>query len=381
MAQPIRVLELRSVRGTGGGPEKTILLGAARSDPAKAAVTVCYVRDDRDAAFGIAGRARELGVAYEEIRERHSFDLSIWPALVRLIRGRRIDIVHAHDYKSDVIAYGLARITPARPLATAHGWITNTGRERFYARWDQRLLARFPLAIAVSEPIRQAIVARGGDPARVRRIPNGIDTCEFRRDAALGPVVRDALGIPRDAVVIGSIGRLEPEKRLDLLLEAVHRLPPAFAPHVLVVGDGSQRSALERQARALGLEARVRFTGQRADVRDLHHAADVYVQSSASEGFPNALLEAMAIGVPAVATRVGGTPELIDDGVHGLLVPSGDAGAIAAAIERSLVRAEETRTRVAAARARIERELSFDARQAAVERVYDDLLALTRNRR
>src|SRR6188472_4414588 len=101
MSNPIRVLELRSVRGTGGGPEKTILLGAARSDRSRYAVTVCYIRDLRDDVFHIDGRATELGVDYVEVRERHSFDWRIWPELRRLVRERRIDIVHSHDYKTN----------------------------------------------------------------------------------------------------------------------------------------------------------------------------------------------------------------------------------------------------------------------------------------
>ena len=102
---PIRVLELRSVRGTGGGPEKTILHGAARRNAERFDVTLCYLRDEHDTAFGIDARARALGLDYVEVRERHPFDRRIWPALVSTIRARRIDIVHAHDYKTDALAW------------------------------------------------------------------------------------------------------------------------------------------------------------------------------------------------------------------------------------------------------------------------------------
>ena len=114
---PIRVLELRSVRGTGGGPEKTILLGSARSDPARFPVTVCYIRDLRDAVFEMGERARALGLDYVETRERHSFDWTIWPALRALVADRRIDIIHAHDYKTDLLALLLARATVASGMA------------------------------------------------------------------------------------------------------------------------------------------------------------------------------------------------------------------------------------------------------------------------
>lgn len=97
MSRPVRVLEIRSVRGTGGGPEKTILLSAARFDPDRVQTTVCYIRDARDDVFGIDKRAAAMGVDYVEVHERHSFDPSAWAALRRVVRERQIDIVHAHE--------------------------------------------------------------------------------------------------------------------------------------------------------------------------------------------------------------------------------------------------------------------------------------------
>jgi len=127
---PIRVLELRSVRGTGGGPEKTILLGAARSNPDRYAVTVCYIRDARDPVFAIDRRAAALSIDYVEIVERHSFDRAVLPALRRIARERRIDIVHAHDYKTDVLGWWLRRAEGVIAMSTAHGWAGHTPRER-----------------------------------------------------------------------------------------------------------------------------------------------------------------------------------------------------------------------------------------------------------
>src|SRR5436190_12996101 len=127
--RPVRVLELRSVRGTGGGPEKTILAGAARSDPRRFAVTVCYIRDRRDDVFALDSVAAGLGVDYVEVIERHSFDRAIWPALRALVRSRRIDIVHAHEYKTDLLAWLLGRAEDVVPLSTVHGWSGGGVRE------------------------------------------------------------------------------------------------------------------------------------------------------------------------------------------------------------------------------------------------------------
>src|SRR5919204_3106191 len=196
VGNPIRVLELRSVRGPGGGPEKTILAGGGRTDPARAAVTVCYLRDRRDPVFAIDGRAANLGVEYVEVRERHSFDPSIWRPLVDIVRSRGIDIVHAHDYKTDVIALALARVTGAIPLSTVHGWIHDSWRERYiYTPADSRLLRWYPRVIAVSEVIRSTLVAGGVRADRITTVLNGIDSTHFRRDPAQVAGARRALGL------------------------------------------------------------------------------------------------------------------------------------------------------------------------------------------
>ena len=184
MSRPIRVLELRSVWGTGGGPDKTILNGAKLHDPARVALTVCYIRDRRDQTFALDRRAAELGVDYTEVTERHSFDRGVWPQLRRLVRDRQIDIVHAHDHKTDALTWLLAHRAPIMPLSTAHGFSGKSRNERVYYAIEKRLLARFPRVIAVSEPIKAELVRTGSRPERVTVINNAIDPAAFRRDPA-----------------------------------------------------------------------------------------------------------------------------------------------------------------------------------------------------
>jgi len=374
VSRPVRILELRSVRGTGGGPEKTILAGAAQSDPSRFRVTVCYLRDGRDRVFSIDRRAAQLGIDYQEIRERHSFDPSIWPALRKLVREREIDIVHAHEYKTNLLAFLLARVEPVIPLTTVHGWSGSSLRERFYYSIDRRLLASYPLVITVSEAIRRVVIEHGARPDRVRRVSNGIDEQYFRRDPEARRSTRSRLGIGATSRVIGAVGRLEREKRFDLLLRAAAAASVRDLT-LVIAGEGSCRTELEKLAGSLGLGSRVHLLGHWNDVRQLYPAFDVYVQTSDTEGIPNTVLEAMAMEVPVVATRVGGTAELIDDDVHGVLVPRGDVGALTLAIERTFSDPSAAQERIGAARARIERELSFAARMRAVESVYEQLFA------
>lgn len=374
MRERLHVLELRSVRGTGGGPEKTILQGAACTDPRRFAVTVCYIRDARDRIFGIDARARRLGVDYVEIGERHSFDPAIWPALRHLVRERRIDIVHAHEYKTDLIAYALAKADGVIPLATVHGWTGHTLRDRLYYAADRRLLARFPRVIAVSGEIRTVLEKGGTDPERISTISNGIDHRTFMRDRGREAEARTALGISAGETVLGAVGRLEPQKRFDLLIDVFAGLRRSW-PHLrlLIAGEGGSRAVLERRIRRLNVADTCWLLGHRPEVVELHHALDLFVQSSRYEGTPNAVLEAMALETPVVATSVGGTAELVEDGVDGLVVPPNDPAALERGIERALADPVETARGVANARARVERQLSFDARMRKVEAIYEEL--------
>lgn len=376
----IRVLELRSVVGAGGGPEKTILLGTALTDTSRFEVTVCYLRATSDGAFAIDAWSRSIGIPYVEVAERHSLDLSVVPALRRLVRERRIDIVHAHEYKTDLLALLVARLEGIIPLATAHGWTGHSWRERrIYYPADRWLLARYPRVIAVSEEIRQVLIGAGARPERVTTVLNAIDPERFRRDPALQPGARAALGLAADAIVIGAVGRAEPQKRFDLLIDAFAQVAAARPRlHLVIAGDGSCLPDLRRQADALAaVRPRIHLLGHRTDVPALHHAFDVFVQSSDYEGTPNAVLEAMALGTPLVATRAGGTGEIAVDGVHGRLVACGDREGLIVAMAELCDDPERARALAAAARQRVETDLSFARRVATVERIYAELMVTT----
>jgi glycosyltransferase involved in cell wall biosynthesis len=372
---PIRVLELRSVCGTGGGPEKTILSGAALSDPREFEITICYLRAADDDRSDIRQRAEALHLDYIELLERSSVDPAIWPQLQRLVRRRRIDIVHAHDYKTDLLAVLLARTGRTIAMATAHGWTGHSPRERhFYYPADKRLLRRCDSVVAVSEAIRAELIGHGCRPDRVVTVLNGIDERQFKRNPAARGAARAALHLGESDGAIGAVGRLEPQKRFDLLIQAFaqarHAMPSL---RLFIAGDGSLRDELAALIRRLNLDGACRLLGHTPDVIRLHHALDLLAQSSDYEGTPNAVLEAMALETPVVATAAGGTAELIADGVHGRIVPTGDLPALRDAIVGAFIRREEAQTRAMAARLRVVGELSFAARNARIEAIYREL--------
>ena len=372
---PVRVLEFRSVRGTGGGPEKTILMGAAIADAKNVHVTVCYLRDRRDDVFAIDMRALQANVDYVEVIERHSFDPQVWPQLKRIIAERKIDILHAHDYKTDLLALLLSRSCGVAALSTVHGWTGHSAREKYcYYPTDKRVLARFPRLIAVSSDIARELMRHGAPEARVTTVLNGIDHRQFKRDESKVADARAALGLEPQHLALGAVGRLEPQKRFDLLIDAfadLHAKRPEL--RLIIAGDGSQRRALEEQRNGRGLTESVILTGHVNDVTPLHHAFDLFVQSSDYEGTPNSVLEAMALETPVVATEAGGTAELVHDGVHGRTVPVGRIDKLMHGINAALLDPSATRRMATRARQRVEGDLSFESRVRRVENIYQEV--------
>ena len=372
---PIRILEFRSVRGTGGGPEKTIFLGAARSDPEKYRITVCYIRDRRDKVFGPSSKASGLPIEYLEVVEKHSFDFGIIPKLRKIVRDKNIDIVHAHDYKTNFFAALLAKTDKIIPLSTAHGYTGHSRKEQFYYWADKIILKRFPKIIAVSSEIRNEFLRKGIADNRVEVILNGIDPDAFKRDGSRCIAARETLRLPLEKTIIGSIGRLAPEKNYDFLLEVFAELNEINKNIFLIIaGDGNLKTHLESRVKQLNMEENCRLLGHQADISLIHHALDIYVQSSDYEGTANSVLEAMALETPVIATDVGGTSELIRDNIDGIIIPPRDKNALGNAINQVLEDGGASGIRIASARKRVETELSFATRMDKLERIYDALM-------
>jgi len=249
------------------------------------------------------------------------------PRIVKLLREflrrEKISLVHSHLYHANY--YG--RMAAFREGIPAVCTIHNTyARPKVHRRLINRWLARRTARIiAVSRPVRDDIIRYDGvDPSKVVVIPNGVDPGTF--DIPLTRVeAREKIGIPAEHFLIGTVGRLEEQKGLQYLVDAVRMLrEDGKQAFLLVAGSGREEMRLREQATRGGIENAVFFLGARRDVPELYRAMDVFALSSLWEGGPITLLEAMASGLPVVATPVGFVPEVVRDGVNGFIVPARD---------------------------------------------------------
>jgi glycosyltransferase involved in cell wall biosynthesis len=311
--------------------------------------------------------AEAAGVRYLELRHvrrqiRPWHDAMALVELVRLCRQVRPEVVHSHSSKMGVLgrlAAWVARV-PVRVL-TVHGWsfAAYDGLAGRLFLWIERVMRPLTTAVVcVAEETReQGLAAKTCDPRRTVVIPNAVDVRSFRSPS----------GGSRNARIIG-IGRFAYPKDFMTLLEALARVR---APcHTVLAGDGPALPAVAAAVQENGLSERVELVGARADIPDLLTRSDVFVLSSRSEGLPVSILEAMAAGLPVVATDVGGVAEAVEDGETGLLVPAADSEALARALER-LVSDPDLRRRLGAAgRARALRLFDATRYRAAYLELY-----------
>jgi glycosyltransferase involved in cell wall biosynthesis len=362
-----------------GGAERVASQLAMRIDPERFESTICATRFDPANPDGTEPIVqRELaahGVAVVGLgRRQGKLDLHRLRGLATLLRRERVDVLHAHMFTSNVYGALLGRLARV-PVVISHEHSWSFEGEPVRQLLDRHVIARMSdRFIAVSrEDERRMIEIEGVRPEKIEVVPNGIEAMR-----ATGTDVRAELGIEPGAPLIGSVGVLRPEKAFDVLAAAVKVLLPAHPDLKLaIVGDGWPEpvAALEAAIESLGVTDAVKLVGFRGDIPDFLAALDVAVTSSLREGSPLSVMEYMGAGKPIVATRVGGVPDLIDDGEHGLLVPPGDADALAAAIGRLLNdRALADRLGRSAAE-RCAREFSFDVAVRRFEDLYESLYA------
>jgi glycosyltransferase involved in cell wall biosynthesis len=370
--QRVRVVEILAT-GTNGGAQEHVYSLISRLDRSRYDVSVISLSP------GSAARKIErLGVPVTVLDEHD--DAVAVGAVTALLDGIRPDVIHNHMYRAELVgtraAIALRAIGRRRPhvVSTVHSSRVRSAEDREVLRL---LTPEMDRLIAVSRSIVRKLAEEGrvGDaPAwpPVSLIHNGVDLERYdHQDPCC--TLREEYGLPDDASIVGIVARLEPEKGHPTLLEAwrlvLREVPSAY---LLVVGEGSRYDALAEQAAELGVSDHVVFTGRRDDVPAVTAALDVAVLPSYREAQGLTVLEAMALSRPVVASNVGGIPEMIEDGVTGLLVPPHDPTALAGAIVRLLRDHPYADMLARAGHDLVHRQFCVQLMVHAVEDIYDE---------
>jgi glycosyltransferase involved in cell wall biosynthesis len=381
--QRLRVVVLVDQLGLTGGGERVARTLTLHLDRERFDRVLCVSRWFDEAAAEPAARQAldELDAAGVEVLtlpRRSRLGLRAWRPLLERLRSGRVDILHSHKIGSNV--WGAALSTISRPpvfVAHEHTWSYEGNPTRRLL--DRELIARRADAfVCVSnEDRRRMIEIERIDPAKIVYLPNGIPPLSIPDR----PSIREELSIADDAPVIGAVAILRPQKAVDVLVRASATVRERFPDvQVLVAGHGDQRQELERLRAELGLEGTVHFLGPRSDVPALLATFDVAALSSDYEGAPLVVMEYMAAGLPIVATRVGGVPDLIEDGRSGLLVDRRSPEQLAAALIRLLDDPEAARRLGAAARRRQQAEFSIEVAASRLGALYERLYAASADR-
>ena len=373
---PLRPLVLISSLATGGAERVTVSF-ARRLARAGLPAALCTLTARHDGP--LADELAPAGIARHDLGARRLLDPRAPWRLAQLLKEQAIDLVHAHGQDASILAAAVCRWSRVPLVVTRHVLEepASSGRQRLRARLSCASIRRADTAVAVScaaadRLAELAHVAR----ERIEVIPNGIDVARFDRsdEAGVRRAVRERLGIGLSVPVVLLPAVLRAGKGHDVMLEAMpevrRRIPLA---QLLVAGGGELEAELRARAEPLG-EA-VRFLGARDDMPDLYAASDAVVLPSWSEALPTALMEAAAAGRPVVATRVGGIPEVVEHDRTGLLVPPGDAAALADAVVRLVDDPPRAQAWGAAARTRARESFGIDRQVQRTLALWDRVMS------
>lgn len=354
-----------------GGAESIVLELATRLDPARFRSVALVPRQD-----WLWLRLKERGVPVYVLEGKTWYDIEYLRRMAGLLRQENVSLIHSHLPDQNFFSCVVGRWTGVKTVATYHGVVELTRGSRWRSRTKRWWVRRSAAAVVTVCDHLRRLLAQDGFPAqKLVRIHNGIDTARYF--ASNNGRIRHELGFPVGTPVVGMVANLRPSKGHEYFIRAARRVADAIPEaRFLVAGDSHPQlmEPLRRLVTELRLGERLLFLGFRSDVADILSTLDVFVLPSTSEGFPLATLEAMAAGKPLVATRTGGTDEIVVDGETGILVPPADAESLAdgvLALLRDPARAAEFGRR---GRERVHAHFTLDGMARQYEKLYDDIL-------
>lgn len=371
------MIHLRVVSGTGGGPEKTILNSPRFIKDHGYNAHVVYLAPPSDSIRdSLMERAKSAQCPLTILEDRGPADWRVVRDIIRICKRYRIELIQSHDYKTNAIALLVRRFHRCKLATMLHGWTDMSGRMPIYKRIDQWCLPWFERLICVSEDLVEECRRLGIPERKICLVHNAIDVREYSR-AIDRQEAKKSMDVLSSRLLVGSVGRLSPEKGFLDLIEVVKSLQESGFPIDLwIAGDGPQKGDLQQRIETLGLRESVRLLGQLGTeaAKRFYQAMDLFVLNSIREGLPNVLLEAMAFEVPVIATRIAGIPTLVQDDVTGRLISPSAPEELRHAICGFLSDRGKSERMAAAVRAMIESQFSFDARMRKVAGIYGELV-------
>ena len=354
------------------GAEMWILALAKYLDPREVTCRLAVSHESPSQNLELFERYQELGLSAHKIRMSGRFDFRGISRLRALMQHEKIDVLHTHGYKSDILGLLATRMTDVKVLATPHGFENvNDLKLQAFIRLGNQALKRVDRVAPLSEELARDM-ARIGVPAhKTTMIWNGVDLQEVDQELEhpLRPVLRSG-----EEKRIGYVGQLSHRKNLGDLIDVFDLLCSAHeGVRLLLIGDGPKKSVLQAKARLLKCADRIEFLGYRSDRLRIIKELDLFCMTSSLEGIPRCLMEAMAMGVPVVAYEIPGVDRLILDGETGLLAPFGDKAALKVCWERLLTDGQLSEKLARNGRSHVEKNFSAERMAAEYTQLYREL--------
>jgi glycosyltransferase involved in cell wall biosynthesis len=367
----LAIVEARSVTGPARNLIEFVLLAQSAGIET---IVATFLRKENTNLF--TEKLEDLSIPVFRLSEESAYDLSTIQKLKRLLSQLKPDLIQTHAVKSHFLTR-LSGVHHSVPwIAFHHGYTSTSWRNYFYNELDRWSLKAASQVVTVSHASLEQLRSKGIHSEKIRVIHNAVHAGYSTEpvDTPSVAALRASLGIPVGQKVILSVGRLSKEKDQASLVDAMTELRGSFSPYLLIVGEGPEQKTIVERARTLRLTNKVILMGQQDHIRPFYALADVVVISSRSEGSPNVLLEALAAGVPVVATAVGGIPEMVEDGKHALLVRHGNTRQMATSIARIFTEPDVAQNLVRNGKILVRTKFSPEERARTLSELYEKIL-------
>lgn len=369
-----RILHLRA-SNFAGGPEKQIFEHLKRLNKSEFWGGIASFKEHKG-TNPLSEKAQKEGMPYLEIPMASSLDFRAQPILTRIVRDHRIDLLCVHGYKACLMGFWAGKRTKKPVLAFSRGDTNENRKVAFYEWLERKTLPAMAGIVTVSEEQKRKLASSGIRNKKIWVVHNAVEH-SLNRNGFSAQREREffqELNIPRGSKLVVTAGRFSPEKGHRYLIEAIAKLPQKKDIFFVFCGDGVCRGDLERQAKKVGVMEQLRFPGFRQDLQEFFSIMDLLVLPSLTEGLPNVVLEAFACAKPVVATRVGGVPEIVEDGVNGFLVPPANPRLLAEAIINCLSSKGLGRSFGEAGYQKVKSGFTFESQTQKLERIYKEIL-------